>query len=164
MYYNATWLPNEIRDTTGPDFNWGAFTYPDTNPGAGTSSVDSEAGGSSMLAVSKSCAKPELAMEFIAFMYSDVACEIFAKAGAIQPVLGIADTLEGDNQLFYSIYDDGAKAAMGNFAAYKSVPGLGTVREVFFDPVNSLVSGSLTKDQWVDSIKTASDQMRANLA
>ena len=41
---------------------------------------------------------------------------------------------------------------------------LGTVREVFFDPVNSLVSGSMTKDEWVSSIKAASDQMRANLS
>ena len=79
-------------------------------------------------------------------------------------MLGIADSLEGDNQLFYSIYDDGAKAAMGNFAAYKSVAGLGTNREEFFDPVNSLVSGSLTRDQWVSDWKAASDQMRANLA
>ena len=42
---------------------------------------------------------------FISYLYSDKACEIFAKAGAIQPVLGIADKLEGDNVMFYSIYD-----------------------------------------------------------
>ena len=62
--------------------------------------------------------------QFIAFLYSDVACEIFAAAGAIQPVLGIADSLEGDNKLFYSIYDNGAKAAMGNFAAFTAIPGV----------------------------------------
>ena len=44
-----------------------------------------------------------------------------------------------------------------------SVAGLGSVREVFFDPFNNLVNGSLTADQWVESIKAASDQMRANL-
>ena len=36
---------------------------------------------------------PDAAKEFIAFLYSDSACEIFAKAGAIQPVLNIADKL-----------------------------------------------------------------------
>ena len=71
--------------------------------------------------------------------------------------------LEGDNKMFYSIYDNGAKAAMGGFAAYNSVPGLGSVREVFFDPINSLVEGTLTKEDWVASVKAASDQMRANL-
>ena len=65
--------------------------------------------------------------------------------------------------MFYSIYDNGADAAMGNFAAYNAVAGLGTVREVFLDPVNGLVNGSVTVDQWVSDIKAASDQMRANL-
>jgi N-acetylglucosamine transport system substrate-binding protein len=105
----------------------------------------------------------EEAKQFVAFLYSDKACEIFAKHGAIQPVLGIAEKLEGDNVMFYSIYDNGAKAAMGNFAAYESVAGLGTVREVFFDPVNSLVSGDMTMEDWVAGIIPASDQMRANL-
>ena len=36
-------------------------------------------------------------------------------------------------------------------------------RQVFFDPVNSLVSGSMTEQQWIDGIKSASDQMRANI-
>ena len=71
--------------------------------------------------------------------------------------------MEGDNVMFYSIYDSGASAVVGIFSSYASVAGLGTVREVFFDPVNGLVSGSTTKDQWVNDIKAASDQMRANL-
>ncbi len=78
-------------------------------------------------------------------------------------MLGIADMLEGDNKLFYSIYDNGAKAAMGGFATYNSVAGLGTVREVFQDPFNSLVNGEMTADTWLENIKSASDQMRANL-
>ena len=65
--------------------------------------------------------------------------------------------------MFYSIYDNGADAAMGGFAAYNSVAGLGTVREVFLDPGNGLVDGSMTKDQWISDVKAASDQMRANI-
>ena len=38
--------------------------------------------------------------------------------------------------MFYSIYDNGAKAAMGNFASFEAIPGI-EVRTVFFDPVNS---------------------------
>ena len=37
------------------------------------------------------------------------------------------------------------------------------VRGVFFDPVNSLVSGSMTEDDWIASVKSASEQMRVNL-
>ena len=52
---------------------------------------------------------------------------------------------------------------MGAFAAYKSVAGLGTVQEVFFDPVNSVVEGTMTTEQWVDGIKAATDVMRENI-
>jgi N-acetylglucosamine transport system substrate-binding protein len=52
---------------------------------------------------------------------------------------------------------------MGSFASYKSVAGLGTVSEIFFEPVNSLVAGTLTEDEWVASIIAANDLMRANL-
>ena len=44
----------------------------------------------------------------------------------------------------------------------EAIPGV-EVRTVFFDPVNSLVSGSMTEQQWIDGIKSASDQMRANI-
>jgi N-acetylglucosamine transport system substrate-binding protein len=37
------------------------------------------------------------------------------------------------------------------------------VRTVFFDPVNSLVSGDMDEQAWIDGIISASDQMRANL-
>ena len=61
----------------------------------------------------------DAAKQFIAFMYSDTAADLFAEAGAAQPVTGIVDKLTGDNQIFYGIYDDGAKAALGAFASYK---------------------------------------------
>ena len=77
-------------------------------------------------------------------------------------MLGSADSLEGDNKLFYPIYDNGAKAAMGNFAAFTAIPGV-EVRTAFFDPVNSLVSGSITEQEWIDGVKAPRDQIRANL-
>ena len=51
---------------------------------------------------------------------------------------------------------------MGNFAAFTAIPGVET-SGVFFEPINSVVSGDLTVDQWLANIKVASDQMRANL-
>lgn len=68
----------------------------------------------------------DAAKQFVAYLYSDEACKLFAESGAIQPVLGIADSLEGDNKMFYSIYDNGAKAAMGNFAAFSAIPRRGS--------------------------------------
>ena len=157
---NGTWIVGEMADAPRADgFKWGMTALPAVEAGGdGYSYTWFEQAW-----IPSGAKNVDAAKQFVAFLYSDVACEIFAKAGAIQPVLGIADKLEGDNVMFYSIYDNGAKAAMGNFAAYEAVAGLGTVREVFLDPVNSLVSGDMTVEDWVASIIPASDEMRANL-
>ena len=157
---NGTWIVGEMAEAPRAEgFKWGMTALPAvTAGGAGYSYTWFEQAW-----IPSGAENIDAAKQFVAFLYSHLACEIFAAAGAIQPVLGIADKLEGDNVMFYSIYDNGAKAAMGNFAAYESVAGLGSVREVFLDPVNSLVEGNMTQEAWVESIKEASDLMRANL-
>ena len=157
---NGTWIVSEMAEAPRADgFEWGMTALPAITEGGDRYSYTFF----EQMWIPKGAENIDAAKQFIAFMYSDTAADLFAEAGAAQPVTGIVDKLTGDNQIFYGIYDDGAKAALGAFASYKSVAGLGTQREVFFDPVNALVSGSMTKDEWVSSIKTASDQMRANL-
>lgn len=95
-------------------------------------------------------------------MYSDVAAEIFAKVGAILPIVGFADKLEGDNKIYYSIYDNGAKAALGSFAATDPVEGV-NFADTVFGTINSLVSGDKTEEQWIEQIKTDSDLLRQAL-
>ena len=157
---NGTWIVGEMANAPRAEgFQWGMTALPAAKAGGN---------GASYCWLEQAwipAAAPNLdaAKQFVAFLYSDAACAIFAKGGAVQPVPGLTDNLEGDNKLFYAIYDNGADAAMGNFAAYNAVAGLGTVREVFLDPVNGLVNGSVTVDQWVSDVKAASDQMRANI-
>ena len=157
---NGTWIVGEMADSPRADgFEWGMTAIPAVEQGGDQYSVS----WFEQAWIPAGAEHQDAAKQFIAFLYSDTACEIFAKGGAIQPVLDIADKLEGDNKLFYSIYDNGAKAALGGFAAYDSVAGLASIREVFFDPMNGMVSGNITEAEWVDGIKAASDQMRANL-
>jgi N-acetylglucosamine transport system substrate-binding protein len=157
---NGTWIVSEMAEAPRAEgFKWGMTALPAVEAGQdGYSYTWFEQAW-----IPSGAKNIDEAKQFVAFLYSDKACEIFAKSNAVQPVLNIADKLEGDNVMFYSIYDNGAKAAMGNFAAYTAVAGLGTVREVFLDPVNSLVEGKLTKDQWIEDIKEASELMRENL-
>lgn len=156
---NGTWLVPEMAEAPRADgFQWGMCALPGGGSGTSASYCWMEQAWVPAQAPNLDAAK-----QFVAFLYSDKAAGIFAKGGAAQPITGITDSMEGDNKIFYSIYDNGASAVMGGFAAYASVPGLGSVREVFFDPFNNLVNGSLTADQWVENIKAASDQMRANL-
>ena len=158
---NGTWIVGEMAEAEAAltnDFGWGMTALPAvTEGGAGYSYCWFEQAW-----IPAGAENIDAAKQFVAFLYSDTACKIFASAGAIQPVNGIASMLEGDNIMFYSIYDNGAKAAMGNFAAYEAIPGIDNT-SVFFEPVNSLVAGTLTIEQYKANIVSATEQMRANL-
>lgn len=157
---NGTWIVGEMQDATAAEgFKWGMTALPAVKENGDRYSYT----WIEQIWVPKDAENIKDAKKFISYMYSDKACEIFASRNAIQPVLNIADKLKEENKLFYSIYDNGAKAAMGNFAAYKSVAGLGSVNEVFFEPINSLVSGKIQKEKWIEDIKKANVIMRENL-
>ncbi len=155
---NGTWIVGEMADAQKSltnDFAWGMTALPAaTEGGAGYSFCWFEQAWIPSGAENKDAAK-----QFIAFLYSDKACEIFAASGAIQPVNGISSKLEGDNIMFYSIYDNGAKAAMGGFAATNPIEGV-DVSGTFFEPINSLVEGKLTIEQYKANIIKNTDLLR----
>jgi raffinose/stachyose/melibiose transport system substrate-binding protein len=68
MYLNGTWLPTEVMDTAGPDFNWGSFTFPDVEGGAG-SRTHVTMGSQGMVIVNTS-EHPAEAWEFIKYVVS----------------------------------------------------------------------------------------------
>lgn len=156
---NGTWLPGEMKDAPRADgFKWGFTALP---------AVDSNGTGYSFtwleqMWIPAAAKNQDLAKEFVAFMYSDEAAGIFAKSNAIQPIPGVSDKLDGDNKLFYSIYDNGAKAALGAFASTTPVEGV-DMAATLFGTVNSIVSGDKTVDQWQKAVEEASDQLRAAL-
>ena len=159
---NGTWIVGEMADyqatLDAENFGWGMTALPAvTEGGAGYSFCWFEQAW--IPAGAEHIAEAE---QFVAFLYSDKAAEIFASVGAIQPINGVADMLEDDNVMFYSIYDNGAKAAMGGFAAYSEIPGIDNT-SVFFEPINSLVAGTITIDEYAANVIDATNQMRENL-
>lgn len=61
--------------------------------------------------------------------------------------------------MFYSIYDNGATAVMGGFAATAPVEGV-SMADTLFGTVNSIVSGDKTVEEWQAAVEAASDQLR----
>ncbi|MBR5618020.1 MAG: carbohydrate ABC transporter substrate-binding protein [Oscillospiraceae bacterium] len=155
---NGTWITGEMAgavETLTNDFAWGMTAIPSAGAAPYSFCWFEQAW---IPAGAEHIAEAE---QFVAFLYSDKAAAIFAKAGAMQPILGIADMLEGENVMFYSIYDNGAKAAMGGFAAFADIPGV-TVSDTFFAPIDSLVAGTITIDDYANLVKTNSALMREN--
>lgn len=154
---NGTWLPGEMADAPRADgFEWGFMAVPAVNDGgAGCSFCWFE-----QMWIPAAAQNQDMAKEFVAYMYSDEAAQIFAKSTAIQPIVGVSDYLEGDNKLFYSIYDNGATAVMGGFAATAPVEGV-SMADTLFGTVNSIVSGDKTVEQWQAAVEEVSDKLRA---
>ncbi len=156
---NGNWVIGEMAEAPRAEgFEWGFTALPAATEGGDRYSYT----WFEQLWIPSEAANKDAAKQFVAFMYSDVAAEIFAKGNAIQPIVGFADKLEGDNKIYYSIYDNGAKAALGGFAATDPVEGV-NIGDTVFGTVNSLVSGDKTQEQWIEQIKSDSDLLRQAL-
>lgn len=154
---NGTWLPGEMADAPRADgFKWGFTALPAASTGGNGYSFT----WFEQMWIPAPAKNVDMAKEFVAFMYTDEVAKIFAKANAIQPILGVSESLEGDNKMFYSIYDNGAKAAMGGFASTTPVEGV-DMAATLFGTVNSIVSGDKTVTEWQTAVEAASDRLRA---
>jgi N-acetylglucosamine transport system substrate-binding protein len=153
---NGTWVVGEMGEAPRADgFEWGMTALP-----AIEESGDQYAFTFfEQMWIPAAAKNKEAAKEFMTYVYSDEAAGIFAEAGAIQPIDGISEKLTGDNKLFYSIYDSGAKAGMGGFAATEAVEGV-SMADTLFGTINSIVSGDKKVKDWQKAVEKVSDQMR----
>ena len=154
---NGTWITGEMADyaaTLGDSFAWGMTAVPAAGNAPCSFCWIEQAW---IPAAAEHIAEAE---QFVAFLYSDKAASIFATAGAAQPIVGVAEGMEGEQKMFYSIYDTGATSALGGFAAFAEIPGV-DVSGTFFAPIDSLVAGTITIDDYAELVKTNSDLMRA---
>ena len=65
IYLNGSWLPNEVKDITGEDFNWGCFSYPAVKDGK--DGVEASNYGAQVFAINKKSTKAEDAFKLIQF-------------------------------------------------------------------------------------------------
>ena len=156
---NGNWVIGEMAEAPRAEgFEWGFTALPAITAGGERASY----AWFEQVWMPGGAQNQELAKQFIAFLYSDAAAEIFAAQGAIQPINGLADSLEGDAKIYYSIYDTGAVAVLDAFAATEAIEGT-TIRGTFCDPINSVVTGDKTIDDWKAQIIADNDTFRANL-
>lgn len=162
---NGTWIVGEMESANSEaaeGFEWALAPIPAVNEGGDryAYSFTEQVYGSA------NTAEPELVKTFIAYLYSDAAIKTFIENGsAVMPTVNAVDMIT-DPQLknFYSIYEDGVMAALGNFQSAPAVEGV-TLSSVLFDNINAVATGDMTVDQWhqavVDAITKISDAINA---
>ncbi len=151
---NGNWVVGEMESAPRAEgFEWGFCALP-SDGGQRYSFTFFEQGW-----IPKGAENKKEAKLFLSYLYSDEAARIFAKHGAIQPIQNSSDLVSGDNKLFYSVYNEGAAAVMGGFAATEAVEGV-NMGEVLFSTFNSVVNGDKTADQWRKEVSQASEKLR----
>lgn len=156
---NGTWVVGEMADAPRSDgFEWGMTALPAIETGGDRYAFTFF----EQMWIPSAAKNKDAAKDFLTFVYSDKAAAIFAESGAIQPIEGISSNLTGDNKLFYSIYDNGAKAGMGGFAATDAVEGV-SMADALFRSVDSIVSGDKKVKEWQKNVEEVSDQLRPAL-
>lgn len=158
---NGTWIANEMKDAPRVDgFAWGLAPVPAPTEG-GDRYLNTFVEAAWM---PKEATNKEGAKHFLAYLYSDEAADIFAKAGAIQPIQGLPERLTGEAKDFYAQYNEpGVKAVVAAFAGTQPVPGV-DLKATLFDSANSIISGDLTLEKWQDDVNTASNKLTGKLA
>lgn len=152
---NGTWLTEEMKDAPRTDsFKWGFTAIPKTTKDAYSSTFTEE------MYIPKGAKNIDVAKEFLAFMYSDKAVELlYTNGGAIQPTAKANSLIPADDEkhLFYSVYDNGAKANTVGFVAHDAVEGvdLTSPEGILYGTVNAVVSGQKTADQWYNEVVEA---------
>lgn len=164
---NGTWLPGEMKNAPRANgFEWGFTALPKVTANGDSYSYTFF----EQMYIPEGAKNVDLAKKFMAYMYSDEATKIiYEKSGAVQPIIGASKMMKADdpNKLFYSIYDNGTKPAMGGFAAAAPVEGvdLTSADGILFGTVNSVVTGNKTVEQWQKAVVDAAAKIKkANAA
>ena len=153
---NGTWVVEEMKDAPRADgFKWGFTALPAVESGGDRYSYTFFEQGW----IPKEADNKDMAKKFLAYLYSDEAAKIFSESGAVQPIKNASDFVKGDNKLFYSVYDSGAKAVMGGFKATEPVEGV-NIMETLFQTYNSVVLGDKTADEWRKAVSANSEKLR----
>ena len=156
---NGNWVIGEMADAPRAEgFEWGFMALPAMTDGGDRYSYTFF----EQCWVPAGSENQDLAKVFISYLYSDEAAATFAEAGAVQPITGMTDKLSADNQVYYSVYDNGAKAAIGTFATTAPVEGVNIKQDVCFT-MDSVVNGTKTVDDWKAAVQKSCAALRAAL-
>lgn len=156
---NGSWIVGEMAATTPADFKWGMTAYPSFTAGGEQYAWSFF----EQIWIPKSAKNIEAAKDFIAFLYSDKAAEIFSKSTAVQPINSYPyDKISEENRVFYDIYKNGAKPLVGGFATAKPIEGL-DIQTTLLGAYNSVVNGSKTPEEWQKDVVDMMKKLGENL-
>ncbi|VWL85020.1 carbohydrate ABC transporter substrate-binding protein [Oceanivirga miroungae] len=154
---NGFWVVDEMKDTTPDTMKWGMMALPKLDKDRYAYSFFEQ------VWIPANAENKEVAKDFVAFLYSDKAAEIFAKYKAVQPINSYPyDKLPKDTQLFFELYKNGAKSIVGGFVPTEPVEGL-TIQDEVYSSIDSVVNKTKSIDEYRNNLIKKFDILRKHI-
>ncbi len=163
---NGTWMESEMADAPREDgFEFAMTAVPTLKTGDTAYVLDS----CEQFSIPAQAKNPELAKEFLRFLYSDESVALFAEnAGSVYATKTgrelAKDYISEATYNMYGIYDqENTKSLIMNFEALPSNSKINISDEVF-NPITSVMNGEMTAEEWAESVEAAFAQVRQDRA
>ncbi|MDF2512670.1 MAG: transporter substrate-binding protein [Herbinix sp.] len=163
---NGTWMESEMADAPREDgFEFAMAAMPTTATDGTQYVLDS----CEQFSIPKAAKNPELAKEFLRFLYSDESVALFAQnSGSVYATKTGREVSKQylTNAIYnmYGIYDQpNVKSITLNFETLPSNCKV-VVSDEIFNPITSVMNGEMTAEQWAESVEAAFAQIRADKA
>lgn len=149
MYLNGSWLPNEVRDMAGDDFQWGCFSYPAVEGGKdGTEAANY---GAQVLAINKNSQNAEAAFDLITFLTKGE----FDKQLSVESVGIPSDTTNAEWPAQIACVKPVMESLTTRYPWAAGAEDNVDMTPIIKENMMKLCGGSITADEFVANLKAA---------
>lgn len=150
MYLNGSWLPNEVKGMTGPDFMWGCFAYPALE--GGVNGLEAGNFGAQVYAINKLSQVAPEAFELIRYITKGE----FDQKLSVESVGIPADTTNAEWPAMLAAVKDvmGGLGTRWTWAA--GIENNPDMTPIIKENFQKLCAGKQTAQQFVDAMEAAS--------
>lgn len=162
---NGNWMENEMKDSPRENgFEFGMTTVPVFNKGDQKYVLSSY----EQFSIPAKAKNPELAKEFLKFLYTDESVKLFAEKANGAYALNDAKELSKP-YLTKGVYDmfEAYNGSISILQGWQSLPKgskVSVVTEMFKNTMTPVMTGQMTTDQWMDNVEKAFAQIRKEKA
>lgn len=162
---NGTWMENEMKNSPREEgFEFGMIPVPVFNKGDEHYILTSY----DQFSIPVRAKNPELAKEFLKFLYTDKSVKLFAeKSNGVFAQKGAKELSKpyltpGVYEMFRAY--DGATTILQDWKATPKGSKIDIKTELFRKPMTQIMTGKMTTDQWMDSVERTFTQIQSEMA
>lgn len=152
MYLNGSWLPNEVKNMTGPDFRWGCFSYPAVD--GGVDGPEALNVSNQVLAINKDSKMAKEAFNLITYITQGEFDAMMAEQAVSIPTDTTNTTWPKLMANVKPVYE--GITAEGRYSWAVGVESNNDITPIIKENFTKLCAGSMTAQEFVDAMIAAS--------